>query len=520
MKSINNHFLYFNSFNFDETDKIALEKALKENIFDSLPNDFKKEYDNFSDLFSATYLYKNAYKSSLESNKLISNINKSVIEMGLSTVDLSICRINNLLHFTIGNYLFIDEFSEFKATVRNILIPLIYINSIQNYKKIENPMFHFGNDIKIHLDEKDFFCLIEYFSDKEIADMIDEYKIDRIIFVNIEKIEISIKKIYEYYDKVLSKSEDVLSKMQFQIRIKNCTLLLRYINVSETLLEYVYNILFKYNFNDIYISDKLILVNEQIYKFNIHNRKIRAIMINNLFYHFSLEIEAIKINREYDIPCKNKDFNYWNIARYISPSKKFKSERISNFIIKILNDCENFPLYKLTECIPYLNSVAKYKLLSAIRERNKNDFNFSLFQSLLGAKCIGKTDIVLLKEYIKINLEKPKQNGIVIIGGTDFIDEFSSVGYWCLCGLLDKDEFKDFIGFEDVFDFYFDPKTFDYNKFDVAWLINLLPNTHNKICKTKTVQKNIQKCIKDTLREQINISEKDKLTNILLSYYL
>ena len=50
--------------------------------------------------------------------------------------------------------------------------------------------------------------------------------------------------------------------------------------------------------------------------------------------------------------------------------------------------------------------------------------------------------------------------------------ELKNVGYWCFIGRLKKKEFKNFIGHCDMFDFFYEYDKFDFEKFDVSWLLS------------------------------------------------
>ena len=54
--------------------------------------------------------------------------------MGFSSGEKVFHRINNYLHFFLGNSLFMDEFAEFKNTIRNLMSLLVYKYSVQEKK--------------------------------------------------------------------------------------------------------------------------------------------------------------------------------------------------------------------------------------------------------------------------------------------------------------------------------------------------------------------------------------------------
>ena len=81
-------------------------------------------------------------------------------------------------------------------------------------------------------------------------------------------------------------------------------------------------------------------------------------------------------------------------------------------------------------------------------------------------------------------------------------------------------DYKEFLGNSDEFDFYYEYSSFDFNKFDVSWLLNLYPQTFNEISKNKTVKNKIRIAIVNELKNE-ELAEKDKknLQDILINYF-
>ena len=58
-------------------------------------------------------------------------------EWGLTSTDKVISKINQNLHFFLGNGLYMEEFKEFKTTIRNLMSTLVYKYSVQTKKNGE-----------------------------------------------------------------------------------------------------------------------------------------------------------------------------------------------------------------------------------------------------------------------------------------------------------------------------------------------------------------------------------------------
>ena len=128
------------------------------------------------------------------------------------------------------------------------------------------------------------------------------------------------------------------------------------------------------------------------------------------------------------------------------------------------------------------------------------------------------------KTYLRKEIEKAKEsksnNGVYGYPATNPYNELVQVGYWCLRRILRAKDYKEFLGNSDEFDFYYEYSSFDFNKFDVSWLLNLYPQTFNEISKNKTVKNKIRIAIVNELKNE-ELAEKDKknLQDILINYF-
>ena len=91
--------------------------------------------------------------------KLQDAIDSNTQEWGVTSVDKVISRINQNLHFFLGNGLYMEEFTEFKTTIRNLMSTLVYKYSVQAKKAVDDDFF--GNaSSEIYFDNIDFYSFI------------------------------------------------------------------------------------------------------------------------------------------------------------------------------------------------------------------------------------------------------------------------------------------------------------------------------------------------------------------------
>ena len=169
----------------------------------------------------------------------------------------------------------------------------------------------------------------------------------------------------------------------------------------------------------------------------------------------------------------------------------------------------------------YLRSAAREKLISDFQER----FSFKRFVSLMniGVKIDAGT-IDRLKKYLWDEIDKERKNtsiGIKINMESEKLYELVQVGYLCLSGDLPHDQFNEYLGITDEFDFAYEYDKFDFSKFDVTWLANLTPLGLKTVCRNKTVKKEIQKILVAAIQKNEIVSQDMKtLTDILIKYFI
>lgn len=110
-------------------------------------------------------------------------------------------------------------------------------------------------------------------------------------------------------------------------------------------------------------------------------------------------------------------------------------------------------------------------------------------------------------------------NGIYSFPYHDPCEDLINVGYWCTLGYLKHEDFNQFYGIVDKFDFYFNPDEFDYKKFDVSWLMNLYPKTYETIFKNESSKVQIRQSIKQVLKDtDLEENDRQQLIKILIEY--
>ena len=93
------------------------------------------------------------------------------------------------------------------------------------------------------------------------------------------------------------------------------------------------------------------------------------------------------------------------------------------------------------------------------------------------------------------------------------------VGFLCFRKILSRSEYASFIGQNAHFDFFYDNEHFDYNKFDLEWLLLYRDFTLKCISQNVRMREMIRPLIAKSLRDGVKKIDHDRLYQILINYF-
>ncbi len=117
-KVIKNLNVWYRCYDLDAVESLSPNDSDAENLFKRLPVEFRNTYDNLRDIHSANMLYKYSYKAFVDGQKLQKAIESGSTEFGMTSSGKAICRVNDYLHFLLGNGIVADVFSEYRICSR------------------------------------------------------------------------------------------------------------------------------------------------------------------------------------------------------------------------------------------------------------------------------------------------------------------------------------------------------------------------------------------------------------------
>lgn len=515
----------YGEYDVDKIEKNLLNKDQGEQLWDKLPVEFKNLYSNLKDITSANLLYKYSYNAFTDGQKLQEAIESNTVEMGFSSSGKAMCRINDYLHFLLGNGLYLDEFTEFKTTVINLMNLLVYKYSEQNKKKLHNAFLPEISRAKVIFDEIDFYCFVEYFDSKNIVKLFEKYGIDTIAFENMDVICNAVVNLLNYYEKTVVKSKRFVEITNYQNKLKTCITLLDYMDIPQTIVDLVCQFIFKYEFRDILINDKTQFLYRQLYCKKKYSDITEKIIEDKLINYIDHHIEAIRNGTNFEV-MSTSGINYCNLIYYISPLGNFHSRRLAVRVDKILK-LGNTVLIKhvMQHYYKYLSSSSKAKVISWTKKMLEDKFDFELFTMLINANARLNSNIISnLYNFLIIKCEEAKgensEAAIKVFPPKDKFFELDQVGFLCFLGVLKREDFVDFLGKSDRFDFFYQYTHFDFRKFDIAWLMDSNKIALETVAKNNMVRKNIRQRIAETILENnLTPSDERKLSKILVKYF-
>lgn len=252
------------------------------------------------------------------------------------------------------------------------------------------------------------------------------------------------------------------------------------------------------------------------------SRIIESTLIN----YIDCQISAIKNHEFFELFSTNSNIHYYDLVHFISPrEKEYSSRKLSIRVSKIINHNLS-PMYPqiIHHYYQFVSESQKHRIIAWANKKLQDSFDFEFFTMLIlcDARITAKT-VIQLKTFLRqrIDAAKKEQNNAVIISPPPQpYRELNLVGYWCLLHSLKADDFKEFLGYSNAFDFYCEYTQFDFTKFDVAWLLNLYPHALDQIAKDEAVKSNVRSAIATVLKEKdIISSDYHKLQEILIKHF-
>lgn len=526
-KVIKNLNTWYRCYDLDAIESLSPNDSEAENLFRRLPVEFQNTYGNLRDIHSANMLYKYSYEAFTDGQKLQKAMESEAIEFGITSSQKAIFRVNNYLHFLLGNGIVADVFLEYRNTVKSLMSLLVYKYFNQSKKVLHEQLFSRINRNNLYFDEIDFHCFIEYFDAKEISTLLNKHRIETIEFRNMNLVEAAVNNLQDYYNSAIIVTKNNIDIIELEKEIKSCLTLLRYVSISQDLVDKICFFIFTQEFRDILIDDKILFLDYQLLHRKMYSNETSKTIENTLISYLDKHISALMNGKEFELLSASTGINYYGLVHYIfAPEEQHYSRRLSARVSQIIDNNLTQMNHQITQYYyKYVSKNQQKRIITWIHKQLRVGFSFGLFEMLM--QCGGRISKAIktqLKLFLQQRIDAAKEtNGshdIVIYPTKQPYNELDLVGYWCMTNVLNAKDFCEFLGNSALFDFYCEYTEFDFNKFDVSWLLTFYPHTLELIAKNEKVKECIRVAIASALNnEEISLQDSQRLQNILIKYF-
>ena len=509
----------------EKEDKLILWET-ENALFDSLPQEFKNEYKSLRELCTKEFLYQYSFSASNDAKKLEKTLAARTIEFGETSSGRVISRVNEYLHFLLGNGVCLDVFTEYKSSVCTLMEKLIQKYADQQHKTLIASGLSFETENKILFDQYDFYCFIRFFNSSELGKALKDNKCKIIKFENMECIESAIHNLLLYAERMIRDAKTRIELDGLFGEIESFLTLARYMTLSEKMVEEICRYIFKYNIGYITIDKKVLFLYSQVLSRHITNNNIQKILEDALIKYLDERLKAISEGTEWNSYSKTSAIDYPNIADYIDIDNmgivsRRLSSRVSRIIDKRVVQMQN---EVVDHYYNHISEVQKKRLCRWIENMLIENFEFDRFVLLMQidrkkAKTLSD-NLILYLEKVEKRSADTEQSGIEIYPKPIPHNELLNVGLWCMCGFLDSKKYFQFKGIEPEYDFLIDAMNFDYTQFDTGWLLKMSRYALDVVTKRKTVKNKLLNIILNEIKkDELKQKEKDSLVRLLGDHF-
>ena len=487
-----------------------LEHEMAE-LFTSMPSEFRNKYPLLRTFQGTNELYKFSYGVQRVSMKVNMVLDDNRAELGISSLETLIRNANDQLHFYLGNCIAEDVYSEYKNSFKVVMNTLLNKYSTQLKNKIRQ-YIEFSRPLPFIFDDVDFYCFVEFFDDQELISAFTSHGIDIIEFSDQEIISEQIRNIFEYYFYCLSSTTECNDWQQLFIRSKMQTLLalLKYIRLDEKIITsyLVPNMIKDKILGEPTLSRYVICFFDRLLQEHIFDSS----KVNNILLEKVLEFHNYRMkNIPQDSPEAEYRFDYRVFVKYLN--SKDSSDKIMCCIHDIV---DNNILQMFDDITIYYRFVIlksdRIKLVKWVENVLSKEFNFDFFRDVVTSSYYCNFEVPsnlwsMLKKYFVQETD-------------EVLDKFlPQVGFWCFINLVDRRDYSSYFGSNLLFDFFYDFEKFDYEKFNVSWLLEFDDFILSCISNNDYIKSHVRPLIVRSLQKGVIKKEHEHLNHILINYF-
>jgi hypothetical protein len=232
--------------------------------------------------------------------------------------------------------------------------------------------------------------------------------------------------------------------------------------------------------------------------------------LNNIFLDKLIEFHKLRLGKS--VPVSEYQFDYRIFVNYID--RKHSSAEIvqlvnhivDNKILHMYDDIKNYYWFVLSE-------LDRSKLMNWVKWVLEENFDFDFFTNVVNSSINPNLEIssdlwTLLKEYCARESRHSRCPECL-----------TQIGFWCFINLIDRSDYSSYFGSNMLFDFFYDFNKFDYEKFDVSWLLEFDDSILSCISNNDYIKSYVRPLIVRSLQNGVIKRERERLNHILINYF-
>lgn len=480
-----------------------------DDVFDSMPYEFKEKYKILEFLSDAEYLYDDTVKLFSLTNKIRSEISKGTYSLGLTTDAEVYLRLCDNLRFLYENHLWLVNFGEFKQYIRNSLTLQFEKAEYEQTRDIDEFGLVIGTGRKrFYIDYNDFVNVTKSFSIDDIEYIESSCKIERFEFRDMEDIEKYLIRIADEIIRCFSKDGmNIVFYNQIISEAKVAIYFARYIKLSEEgIAKILKALLFYFPELDSNAGKRYLWTERLILGSGLSNSTIGII---EEFLIMQAEMHKDSNYTEYS---SNNLFSrdFANLIHHFD--KKYISKNLSTYTMKLSEDMKNQVdfMYRLSRI---LSCEAQSHLLQLKKIKGINDLIDSLLNGTV-TRISDYTDIII--DFMDSRMAKilaDRNSGITELYSGNYAVKF---GIYYFLGELTDSRMKNYLNIDDEYDLFVGPESYDYEKLNLSWLKHYSDEVLQKMAENKYMRPHII----NALKERIKNTKDKKYFEIFMEHFL
>lgn len=500
-------------------------KKNSDKLFENLPINAQLKLSFLADYGKLKSIYKNAYLALTYSSKYRDDLKKGVKFIGAGGINRQLKLFNESIDFSQSNFILDDEFKEFRdliqSSMKSILSKVSYQNRVKLIKDDSLELFNVSEE-QVLLDEVDFYCLITYFTDKEIDKLFKEYDLENLIF-DTDVIKRSSLNLLRTLNDLKFQESNINWYLFYRSRISSLLSLLKYLRMEVDLFNDILETILNSDSRKIEFNVIFFLLTNQSNLGLEFNDKTYTLLLCKIKYWLQLELSSLKMNTLLTLSPTSK-YHYFDLVGFVPI--KYSSEHIIeiNLIIKEILDLQNIETFKrILRFNKLINTRNRNLLLKNLLKVLLNKFEEELFLHYIvfGNSLPYKLKNVFIEyliHYIEIEKKKNVPNGIYInFKKYDWIIKIIRYSFFEKIQICN---FDNLLGLDNELDFYINPYIFDYSKFEIIWITSLGHFGLNKITEDLILKNKLKIKLKEYLSiKNLEISERMYITKLYLKYF-